>query len=114
MAGRVGVKWNFNLRFAAGSLNTVMALEREQSARAVIRLSPEAGRKDGTATDENGGKSSEEEKGHVTLAQMRARVDQQSTLIAMLKQRNDETFNEVSFILCSTKPTQQSTFPAVG
>ena len=90
-----------------------MALEREHSARAVIRLSPEAGRKDGTATDENGGKSSEE-KDHVTLAQMRARVDQQSTLIAMLKQRNDETFNEVSFILCATKPTQQSTFPAVG
>lgn len=31
----------------------------------------------------------------VTLAQLRSRVEQQSSLIAMLKQRNDETFREV-------------------
>ena len=52
----------------------VMALERKHSSRAVIRLSPEARRKDETATDETGGKSSEGEKDHVTLAQMRART----------------------------------------
>lgn len=31
----------------------------------------------------------------VTIAQLRTRVEQQSSLIGMLKQRNDETFKEV-------------------
>ena len=31
----------------------------------------------------------------ITIAQLRSRVEQQSSLIGMLKQRNDETFREV-------------------
>ena len=31
----------------------------------------------------------------ITMAQLRSRVEQQSSLIGMLKQRNDETFREV-------------------
>ena len=38
----------------------------------------------------------------ITIAQLKARVEQQSSLIGMLKQRNDETFREV-------KPYSQDT-----
>ena len=31
----------------------------------------------------------------ITIAQLRSRVEQQSSFIGMLKQRNDETFREV-------------------
>ena len=50
---------------------------------AVIRLSPE--RIQPGAEDQDGG-----------VALLRSRVEQQSTLIAMLKQRGDETLREVS------------------
>ena len=38
----------------------------------------------------------------ITIARLRSRVEQQSSLIGMLKQRNDETFREV-------KPYSQDT-----
>ncbi len=34
------------------------------------------------------------------VAALRSRVEQQSTLIAMLKQRGDRTLSEVSYFLC--------------
>lgn len=73
-------------------------LNREMSERAVIRLSPEP------AMDVSSGKvEMEEEKeeevggtgGEDTVVRLRCRIEQQSTLIAMLKQRADETLREV-------------------
>ena len=58
-------------------------LNRELSECAVIRLSPE--RIQQGDEDQDGG-----------VALLRSRVEQQSTLIAMLKQRGDETLREVS------------------
>ena len=58
-------------------------LNRELSECAVIRLSPEQIQPG--AEDQDGG-----------VALLRSRVEQQSTLIAMLKQRGDETLREVS------------------
>ena len=88
MRGRAGIQWYFK-----------MSLEQDMS---VILVSPET-----TATQESwdGATSRSEEdradKGEVgshdaiTIAQLKARVEQQSSLIGMLKQRNDETFREV-------------------
>ncbi len=70
------------------------AISRELSDRAVIRLSPDMPVSVEEAVqlnDEEGGR--EEEEG--VVPRLRSRVDQQSTLIAMLKQRSDETFREV-------------------
>ena len=58
-------------------------LNRELSECAVIRLSPEQIQQGDE--DQDGG-----------VALLRSRVEQQSTLIAMLKQRGDETLREVS------------------
>ena len=60
-------------------------LNRELSECAVIRLSPEHLQREDE--DQDGG-----------VALLRSRVEQQSTLIAMLKQRGDETLREVSVI----------------
>ena len=60
-------------------------LNRELSECAVIRLSPERIQREDE--DQDGG-----------VALLRSRVEQQSTLIAMLKQRGDETLREVSVI----------------
>lgn len=65
------------------------AIHREQSDCAVIRLSPEemsesVGEADSVEPGEGG-----------VVARLRSRVEQQSGLIAMLKQRGDDTFREV-------------------
>ena len=60
-------------------------LNGELSECAVIRLSPEHLQREDE--DQDGG-----------VALLRSRVEQQSTLIAMLKQRGDETLREVSVI----------------
>ncbi len=74
------------------------AIPQEFSDAAVIRLSPEkpaaaVGRPD----QPRGGEEGEEEEGgwEGVVARLRSRVEQQSSLIAMLKQRADETFKEV-------------------
>ena len=65
----------------------------EQQDKSVISMSPEESseRCRGGINVGSGGFTSDA----VTVAQLRARVEQQSSLIAMLKQRNDETFKEV-------------------
>ena len=65
----------------------------EQQDKSVISMSPEESseRCRGGINVGSGDFTSDA----VTVAQLRARVEQQSSLIAMLKQRNDETFKEV-------------------
>ena len=80
-----------------------MAQEQDISPKAVILLSPETNlTRETDATSENTEQATRDSGGRivesydaVTMAQLRARVEQQSTLIGMLKQRNDETFKEV-------------------
>ena len=80
-----------------------MAQEQDISPKAVILLSPETNlTRETDAISENTEQVTRDSGGRiveihdaVTMAQLRARVEQQSTLICMLKQRNDETFKEV-------------------
>ena len=75
-----------------------MAATGGEQDKSVISVSPEAGLelcREGEIVGAVGFPSDA-----VTVAQLRARVEQQSSLIAMLKQRNDDTFKEVDLILC--------------
>lgn len=62
-------------------------MKSEQEDKVVVSVSPEEGARNGAWIGESAGA--------VTTAQLRSRIEQQSSLIAMLKQRNDETFREV-------------------
>ena len=72
----------------------------QQQDISVILISPEASRSNCDAINDAAVPPSEADTppapGAVTVAQLRSRVEQQSSLIAMLKQRNDETFKEVA------------------
>ena len=57
-----------------------------QQEMSVISMTPELQESDSLAPQDAGA---------VTVAQLRARIEQQCSLISMLKQRNDETFREV-------------------
>ena len=57
-----------------------------QQVMSVISMTPELQESDSLAPQDAGA---------VTVAQLRARIEQQCSLISMLKQRNDETFREV-------------------
>ena len=72
------------------ALQTLMA--SQQQDRAVILLSPEDSIDN---TSDAPAPQSKADHASLTLAQLRSRVEQQSSLIAMMKQRNDETFREV-------------------
>lgn len=79
-----------------------MAMEQPQHDMSVILVRPETGqesRSDATISQSEATAGSEESGARqhdaVTIAQLRTRVEQQSSLIGMLKQRNDETFKEV-------------------
>ena len=90
--GRAGIQWYFK-----------MSLEQDMSA---ILVSPETtARKSAQESWDGATSRSEEDRADkegevgshdaITIAQLKARVEQQSSLIGMLKQRNDETFREV-------------------
>ena len=82
----MGGKW-------ACVLDEAMANGQDKS---VISVSPEVGR-ERCSRGANGGPEilDSDDSGGVLVAQLRARIEQQSSLIAMLKQRSDETFKEV-------------------
>ena len=69
------------------------AILHELSERAVIRLSPE---KPGFRKSDVQQDTRENREGRATLVdRLKSRVEEQSTLIAMLKQRGDTTLREV-------------------
>ena len=76
-----------------------MALERDAAAKTVITLNLEATPHGMCDSDSANGAGwvnhGVESRGPVGEAQLWARIEQQSTLIAMLKERNDETLKEV-------------------
>ena len=88
-----GVAWCAPNRSEPAWAESGRACSRMEQEKAVISMSPEESSeicREGINVG-SGGFTSDA----VTVAQLRSRVEQQSSLIAMLKQRNDETFKEV-------------------
>ena len=90
------------MSIGASCIDLKMALEREDAAKTVITLSSETtprGEYDSHsaigAGAVNHGVESVDSRGHGAEAQLWTRLEQQSTLIAMLKGKNDETLREV-------------------
>ena len=92
MRGRAGIQWYFKMSLEQDM--SVILVSRETTARKSAQESWDGAtsRSEEDRADKEGEVGSHDA---ITIAQLKARVEQQSSLIGMLKQRNDETFREV-------------------